>query len=736
MSQASRIIIDGQPQEFQPGDSLLMAALRADLHPTGGGCLCHAGDCAHCLLSVDGVAYVRACQTLARPGMVVERHHLKGYPPLDFEAGETAQVVSRKLHCDTLVIGMGLSGQEAAKEAMAAAKQVICLDAQAEQEVIGIYTGPLVVARTPEAMLEIYPKEIVIATGAAEIQPVAEGSHLAGLLTARACTLLHRAGLSLGRVVAIGEAPEGLEVEQLAGELLRFEGEDKVTAVIMKDAQGQEQRYPCDTVSLALGLQPRDGLVRMAEGLDGVRAVGDCARSFALPPCPKAGIVCTCSGVSVADLDFSWEQGFREMELLKRATLAGTGTCQGSACLPHLRSFLLERGGTLQAAFTARPLSRQVSMAEMAAGAHLQPNARTALDAEHRKLGAYMQRMGGWWRPWHYGNTLAEYWAVREAVSLGDVSTLGKMVVSGPDVLEFLERLYPTKVSTIKTGRSRYVLLLDERGYVVEDGLIAKDSDSRYSLTFTSGGSSFAEAWLRDWAESWKLDVRIMNQTQSLGAINVTGPLAKKLLERAGLANPPDYLHHQVSELAGIRCKIFRLSFTGELSFELHHPAEDSVKLWRSLLALGQDLGIRPHGLEALLRLRLEKGHIIVGQDTDFDSSPRRINHEWAINLNKDSFVGKYALERTNKIPLDKQLVGFTMDCSTAPHEGTSLWLGERYVGYLTSSSYSAVLGKVVMLGWLDVVDGELPKEILINGQLAQRASLPFYDPEAHRARA
>ncbi len=196
----------------------------------------------------------------------------------------------------------------------------------------------------------------------------------------------------------------------------------------------------------------------------------------------------------------------------------------------------------------------------------------TALDQEHRHLGGQMERMGGWWRPWNYGNTDAEYWAVREAVSLCDVGTLGKMLISGPDAAELLERLYPIKVSTLKPGRSRYTLLLDERGYVMDDGMICRDDETRFILTFTSGGSTFAELWVRDWAESWKLNVRLLNQTMSVGAINVTGPLATELLGRAGLDQPPQFLHHQASTVAGIKCRVFRLSFTGDIRLSCTAP--------------------------------------------------------------------------------------------------------------------------------------------------------------------
>jgi len=309
--------------------------------------------------------------------------------------------------------------------------------------------------------------------------------------------------------------------------------------------------------------------------------------------------------------------------------------------------------------------------------------------------------------------------------------------------LELLERLYPTKVATIKPGRSRYVLLLDDRGYVLDDGLICRDSESRFTLTFTSGGSTTAELWVRDWAEAWGLDVRLLNQTMALGAINVTGPLSTELLRRAGLENPPPYMGHRPATVAGVPCKVFRLSFTGELSYELHHPAEDSVTLWRRLFDLGTDpsrrfgasLGIKPHGIDALLKLRLEKGHIIVGQDTDFDSTPRRIAHEWAVRMDKPDFVGKGALLRTNKLPPDRQLVGFEM-ATPAPLEGAVIYHEDAYAGYVTSSFASPLLGKSVLLGWLRFFNGELPTAVTIGGRPAHRVAPPFYDPEGTRARA
>lgn len=719
-------------------DSLLVQLLRDGRHPTGGGCLCLGGDCPHCLATVDGIAYVRTCQTPFRAGARVDAHPPAGQlPPLD-SPGDRSPVTARTIHCDVVVIGQGAAGRAAADAARATGLHVETLDSGEGQDAIGIYPGPLVVARTANGMRHLYPRgEIVVATGAAEIQPAVPGTHLRGLVTARAATRLAAAGLPLGRVVAVGMPPEGVACEVAQGTLVRFEpGADpsRVGAVVVRDDRGHEHRHECDTVSLGLGLTPRDALLRMARGMN-VRGVGDVLRTPDLPPCPIEGVVCPCSGVTVNDLASVHARGFHALELVKRATLAGTGPCQGAACVPHIRAFLAAQGGVLQPPFTARPLTRQLTIGEVAAGAHHTPTPRTALDAEHRALGATMERMGGWWRPWHYGDTAAEYAAVRERVSLCDVSTLGKIQVSGPGAVALLEHLYPVTISTLAPGRVRYVFMLDERGYVLDDGLVCRESASRFLLTFTSGGATFAEAWVRDWAEALALDVRIMNRTFSLGAINVTGPLATPLLARVGVAEPPAFLHHAPADVAGVPCRIIRLSFTGEVSYELHHDAADAVRLWRHLLKAGQDLGVRPHGLEALLKLRLDKGHLIVGQDTDFDSTLRRLGCDWAVHLRKPAFVGRQAVMRTNRLPLDRQLCGLAMD-GPAPAEGATIWMGSSLAGVVTSSTWSPTLGKAIMLGWVRLKDQALPDEVTINGRTARRVPTPFYDPEGHRARA
>jgi sarcosine oxidase subunit alpha len=316
------------------------------------------------------------------------------------------------------------------------------------------------------------------------------------------------------------------------------------------------------------------------------------------------------------------------------------------------------------------------------------------------------------------------------------------MIIGGPDAEAALQRLYPTDVSTIKVGRSRYALLLDERGYVLDDGMICREADGTFSLTFTSGGASMAEMWIRDWTAGWGHDIRLFNQTFALGAINVTGPRATELLVAAG-AEPdelPRFLGHGTMVVAGISCKVYRLSFTGEVSYELHHRADRSEELWTALMAAGRRFDVLPHGLEALQRLRLEKGHILVGQDTTDGATPRRIQHQWAVKLDKGDFLGRGAIVRTDRLPLDRLLVGLETE-EAAPGEGAVLFDDDRYTGIITSATWSPVLNKGVALAWLDAVDPgaaqpTFPETVTVDGLQAKVVAPHFYDPEGSRARA
>ena len=709
------IDVDGTSIPVIAGETVLVALARQGTLPPGA--LCASGDCPNCLATIDGTPHRRMCRTPVDDVSDVATTPVSVHPPLT-AGGTTAAVGHRNRWADVVVIGGGRSGTAEAARLREAGRDVVLIEQDDGAEALAIYAGPVVLARVDDEILRFHSDEVVVATGSAEIHPVVAGSDLAGILTPHASRVLLEAGVDLGRTVT---------VDQLID---RFDGTGRVEAVLL--ASGE--RLECDTAIVDLGTYPRDLLARMA-GDDRVRTVGGAARAPSLPQCPEAGVVCPCSGVTVADLDYVWERGFDRIELLKRATLAGTGTCQGVVCTPYLRAFAAQRGTELQPAFTARPMARQLSIGEAAAGFRLPPVHRTGLDAIHRGLGARMDRIGGWFRPWTYPDIDAEYRAVREAVSLCDVGTLGKMVIRGPDTVEFLERLYPCRVADIQPGRSRYALLLAESGGLMDDGLICRIDDDTFHLTFTSGGASHAEAWMRDWAHGLGADVRIMDRTHSLGAINLTGPRATELMERVGLTERMAFMRHGTASIAGVPCHVYRLSFTGEISYELHHPVRHSVDLWNALMRAGEDLGIHPHGLFTLQTLRLEKGHIIIGMDTEPDSTPRRLGMDWAVKMDKQDFVGKPALERIRSLPIRKRLVGLTME-GDPPIDGTPVYDDQRMRGYVTSAAWSPVLGRSVMLAWLDTEDGAVPDQVVVGGRVAPLAETPFYDPGGDRARA
>jgi glycine cleavage system aminomethyltransferase T len=693
--------------------------------------LCLAGDCGNCVAVVDGVPWVRTCQHPAAAASVVRRHPADSHPSTAQDVAET-QVRVRHSSVDVVIVGGGNSGRTAADEWRERGHDVTTFDANDGSEVVGAFAGPTLVIRhrgrsISEATIEhVHAHHVVLATGAAELHPVCPGNHLRGLFTPRAAAAVRSAGIDLGNTVTVG------------ADLAALHGDDTGAVTAVERTDGSVT--PADSVIVDLGRAPRDVLARMAPGT-AITIVGSAAASHALPAAPSDGVVCPCSKVTVADLDSVWSKGFREIELVKRASLCGTGTCQGSVCMPHLRAFVADRSGTAPEPFTGRPTARQLTLAEAAAGYHVDVFRRTPLHDEHVALGAELSRFGGWYRPWNYGGGApgleAEYWAVRNDVSIGDVSTLGKMMVSGPDVVEALERLYPNHVHDIRPGRARYVINLNERGHILDDGMICREGDTRFLLTWTSGGASTAEMWVRDWVETWGLRVHVLDRTVSHGAINVTGPKSKQLLNALGVDvdSLPSMLQHRHLDVAGVPCHVMRLSFTGEASFELHHQLDHSRELWQALMHHGESLGIRPHGLQALFGLRLEKGHIIVGQDTEMDSSPRRVNMDWAVKLDKPAFIGRDALRRTAALPDERRLFGFTID-GPAPAEGSVIRQSPDgdIVGHVTSSWASPLLGHPVLLGWQKRAPHT--DTVFIDGRPATVVPTPFYDPTGGRARA
>jgi sarcosine oxidase, subunit alpha len=638
----------------------------------------------------------------------------------------------------------------------------------------GIYEGPLVPVAGQRLLHLVHPERVVVATGAVERHGVFPGNDLPGVFLGRGAALLaRRHGLAPGwHVVLAGGSAEiddhaeaisaaGSEVTIATAEIEQALGRRQLSAVV---AGGT--RISADALALSLTLVPRDGLLRQGRGLPVVGA-GDAVdpgctlaeaeasgrraalseetlvRERRLPRPARSGCLCLCEDVEVKDLELAWREGFRSTELLKRYTTATMGSCQGQLCLDHLRSFVADRAGaveTVSGPTTARPPVRGLTLEAAAAGIRDDVEHRTSLHDRHLELGATMEPAGEWERASHYGDVQADYLAVRKSVSVMDVGTLGKFEVGGPDATAFLERLYPCRVGDLEPGRIRYTVLLADTGFVVDDGLICARGNGRYYLTFSSIGAATAEATLKDWATTWGARVYVVNRTAAIGAINVAGPKARTLLQRltdGTLDNEAlPYLRHRELEVAGTPCTVIRLGFVGELSYELHHPADRSVELWNALLGAGSDLGIRPHGLEALRLLRLEKGHILIGQDTDYDSTPAKLGMSWAVKLDKPAFVGKIGLQRAERQPLIRKLAPIRFDGPTAPTEGSPVVVRGRHVGHLTSSRYSPVLGYGVALGWTDRVDDEFPVEVESGGMQGTVIDHAFYDPEGERLRA
>jgi len=724
-------------------------------------------------------------------------------------AGLAAALTAAESGGSVLLVDEGRLGDKVAPGPTRSAIDRLADQARAHPEItilevataVGLYEGPLVPVNAPDALHLVFAGRVVVATGAVELHAVFPGADLPGVWLGRgAARMAGSHGMAPGRVaVFAGETDESLHHLEtirasgvtvaaalvpsgladrvpegvrtiVSGRVTSADGRRRVVAATVESPSGRE-RIACDTVILSLGLVPRDSLLRQSQGSEAIGA-GDVVlagadletsmasgrsagagtpggrREVSLPPPCRGGFVCPCEDVELGDLDLAWAEGYQSTELLKRYSTVTMGPCQGALCHAHLRSFVKARGGDelRTGATTARPPARPVKLEDIAAGARYPLEYHTGLHERHLELGGIMEWAGAWKRPESYGDPLAEYWAVRKDVSIMDVGTLGKYRVTGPDATEFLERLYPCHVATIAPGKSRYAVLLNEAGYLFDDGMICALGAGDYYLTLTSGGADAAESWLREWAETWGLEVHIINQTTTLGAINVAGPAARRLLSR--LSTDPleaaafPYAQHRRITVAGVSCLAMRVGFTGELSYELHHPRLAGRALWDALLEAGRDLGIRPHGLAALRLLRLEKAHIIVNQDTDFDSTPAKLGLDWAVKLDKPFFVGKPALQRIATLERQKGLLQFTFPGPDTPAEGAQLLGADgTHLGYLTSARFSPVLGHGVALGWVRKHNGEWPGTIVAHDGGDRRfqgtvTTGAFYDSSGARLRA
>ena len=377
-------------------------------------------------------------------------------------------------------------------------------------------------------------------------------------------------------------------------------------------------------------------------------------------------------------------------------------------------------------------------------GRPYEPAKRSAVHGRHRELGGNVMWAGDWRRPYDYGDARAETMAVHEGAGLIDVSTLGKLMVRGPDAGEFLNLLYPNRFDNLKPGRIRYGVLGDDAGRITDDGTVCRLDDDSFYVTTTSSGADAVEAWFAWWLAEWNLDVHLTDVSQGLAAFNLAGPRAREIL--SGLTDLDcsneafAYLDGKRALVAGVPCLLLRIGFVGELGYELHCPGSLALHLWDALSDAGERHGIMPFGLEPQRVLRLQKLHILVGQDTDAESNPLEAAMPWIVKFDKEQdFIGRWALEGVAERGELNKLVGFTLDNGAVPTEGAAVVTDGKPVGRVTSSRFSPLLQRTIGMAWVPAELGEDGTSITIADEgrrlSAQVQTAPFYDPDQEKLR-
>ncbi|MFY1018152.1 2Fe-2S iron-sulfur cluster-binding protein [Ectopseudomonas khazarica] len=462
--------------------------------------------------------------------------------------------------------------------------------------------------------------------------------------------------------------------------------------------------------------------------------------------------------LQVRDIVNATRHGYRDVQLVKRFSTVGMGPSQGRhSALPTARLVAQATGRSVSetGVTTARPPFCPETLAQVA-GRGFDPYRQTAMHARHLELGAKMMPAGIWQRPAYYGapeqreacmQTEARH--VREKVGLIDVSTLGGLDVRGPDAAELLNRLYTFAFAKQPVGRSRYALMTNEQGVVIDDGVCARLKEQHFYVSATTSGVDRVYQQMLKWNAQWRLNVDITNVSAALAAVNLAGPESRQVLAR--LCHDVDlsaegfpYLavrQGSLLTLCGTRIpvRLLRVGFVGELGYEIHAPARYGEALWDALMEAGKAHDIRPFGVETQRLLRLEKGHVIIGQDTDGMTSPAEIDMHWAIARSKQFFVGKRAVEILEAQAPIRKLVGFTLSRgSSQPLEGHLVLKGADISGNVTSCEYSQTLGQIIGLAYCapeQATPGQLLPIRVEGGEMVQATvvQLPFYDPENQR---
>lgn len=464
----------------------------------------------------------------------------------------------------------------------------------------------------------------------------------------------------------------------------------------------------------------------------------------------KNHFICKCMDVTRKEAVSSIDEGFDQVETLKRYTSMGMGPCQGKSCHEAVsRLAALDTGLDEMDAVptTVRPPICPVPFGTLAGRSHhLVPIRRTALHDCHVQAGSSFLNVGQWKRPFAYTDPHQEAEWVRKGLAIIDVSTLGKLKVRGVDAVEFLQFLLPGKFQSLTVGKTRYSPMIGEDGIVFEDMTVSQIEEGIYYLTTSTGNQEAVLSLIRWWLTTSNFNVHLTNLGSSYSAVNLSGVKSREFLKELvdiDLTNesfPP--MGCRKGFLANVPVMLFRLGFTGELSYEIHFPSEYGESMWNYLMKEGEPYGLQPFGVEAQRILRLEKGHLLPGVDTDALSNPYEAGLGFAIKGEKSDFVGKAFLTNFMERGLENQLVPYKLKTGEPiPDEGVAVFNGNRLIGRVTSSKYSPVLGYGIGLAWVTQEFSNSGSRIRIrlsNGSDVEGEVLGHaaFDPEGTRLKA
>ena len=466
--------------------------------------------------------------------------------------------------------------------------------------------------------------------------------------------------------------------------------------------------------------------------------------------------------VTVDDIALARRENFVSVEHLKRYTTLGMGTDQGKtsnvnalALMGELTDTPASQSGVIRSRFPYTPMPLG-AFAGLNRGALFRPKRRLTLHDWHATHGAGFEEYGSWLRPAHYlrpGDTALaaeqrEALCVRTGVGIFDASTLGKIEVVGPDAAVFLDRIYANRMSNLKVGQCRYGLMLNELGVIIDDGICARLGEEHFLVGTTSGGANRIAAWMEEWLQCEWVNFRVIVApvTSSWDVVTLTGPRARDvlrpLIDFDISSEVFAHLSWRHGKVGGIDARVFRVSYSGEVSFEINVRPARTAELWAQLMEAGAPFGIAPIGIDAWMLLRTERGFLHVGADTDGTTTPLDVGWERVLRR-KDDFIGRRSLMR----PADQsaERLNFVGVEPIRPDQAMRVGLPVRAHGsgtkksdgFVTSAGFSPILGRYVGLGMVERGRARIGEHVTLvgdHGDVEARLTEPgAFDPRGER---